>query len=215
MRWSDSIRGVVIVAFHRGNELDLGVGGPGSRAAVSDLVPEQEGEGLPEGLLEGGSHEAVDYRVDGRVGVGHAVGPRLYLVRGVVRLVVRMERLEEDEDLDGTPANGEKEDDHHHHLGDFAPDTDGSLGQKVDLRGRGRWADLIIGLGSFVQPACIIAQAVKKMPQPDTSCKTRTIELKEIVSNWFIITRDTWTSHTVILSNKAAFKDIFKDYILK
>lgn len=95
---------------------------------------EQEGEGFSEGFLEAGSHETVDYGVDRGVGVGHAVGPCLDFVRGVVGPVVWVERLEEDKYLDGTPADGEEEDDHYHHLGDFAPDADCSLRQEVDLR---------------------------------------------------------------------------------
>lgn len=97
---------------------------------------EQKREGFPEGLFESGSHETVNYRVDRRVGVRHTVGPRLDLVCRIVGLVVRIERLEEDEDLDGTPANGEEEDDYYHHLGDFSPNTDSSLRQEVDLRRR-------------------------------------------------------------------------------
>lgn len=97
---------------------------------------EQKWERFPEGLLKGGPHEAVNYGVDRRVGIGHAVGPRLDLVCGVVGTVVWIERLEEDEDLDGTPADGEQEDDDHHHPRDFASDADSSLGKEVDL-GRG------------------------------------------------------------------------------
>lgn len=77
---------------------------------------EEKREGFPEGLLEGGSHETINDRVDGGVGVGHAVGPRFDLVCGVVGLVAWMERLKEHEDLDGTPADGKEQDDHHHHL---------------------------------------------------------------------------------------------------
>ena len=95
---------------------------------------EQKREGFPEGLLECGSHETVNDGVDRRVGVGHAVSPRLDLVCGVGGPEVGIERLEEDEDLDGTPANGKEEDDYYDHLGDFAPDTDSSLRQEVDLR---------------------------------------------------------------------------------
>lgn len=133
-RWSESVHAVVIVALLCGNKLDLSVGGPRSRAAVSDLAPKQEREGFPEGLLKAGSHEAVNYGVDRGVSVRHAVGPRLDLVRRVAGLVVWMERLEEDKDLDGTPADGKEENDNHNHLGDFAPDTDCSLRQKIDLR---------------------------------------------------------------------------------
>lgn len=97
---------------------------------------EQKREGFPKGLLEGGSHETVNYGVDRRVGVGHAVGPRLDLVCGVVGPEVRIERLKEDEDLDGTPADGKQKDDYDHHLGDFAPDTDSSLREEVDLMRR-------------------------------------------------------------------------------
>lgn len=88
---------------------------------------EQKWEGFPEGLLESSSHETINYGVDRRVGIGHAVGPRLDLVCGVVGPVVWIERLEEGKDLDGTPADGEEEDDYHHHLGHFAPDADSSL----------------------------------------------------------------------------------------
>lgn len=95
---------------------------------------EQKWEGFPEGLLKCGSHETINYGVDGRVGVGHAVGPRFDLVCGVVGPVIWIERLEEDKNLDGTPADGEEEDDYYHHLGDFAPDADSSLRQEVDLR---------------------------------------------------------------------------------
>lgn len=45
-------------------------------------------------------------------------------------------RLKEDKDLDRTPADGKEEDDYDYHLGDFAPDADGSLGQEVDLKRR-------------------------------------------------------------------------------
>lgn len=98
---------------------------------------EEKREGFPERLLERGPHEAVNDGVDRGVGVRHAVGPRFDFVRGVVGLVVWVEGLEEGEDLDGTPADGEEEDDHNHHLGHFAPDADGPLRQEVDLRKRG------------------------------------------------------------------------------
>ena len=69
---------------------------------------EQEGEGLLEGLAEAGSHEPVHNGIDGGVGIRHAVGPCLYLVGCVVGFEVRVERLEEDKDLDGTPADSEE-----------------------------------------------------------------------------------------------------------
>lgn len=77
---------------------------------------EQKRESFPEGLLEGGAHEAVNYGINRRVGVRHAVGPRLDLVGCVVGLIICRERLKEDKDLDGTPADGEKEDSYDHHL---------------------------------------------------------------------------------------------------
>lgn len=97
-------------------------------------MPEQEGEGFPEGLLKTGSHEAINYGVNRRVSIGHAVGPCLDLVCCVVWPVVWIERLEKDKNLDRAPADGEEEDYHYHHLGDFAPDADCSLRQEVDLR---------------------------------------------------------------------------------
>ena len=105
---------------------------------------EQEWERLLEGLAEAGSHEAVDYRVDRRVGVGHAVGPGLDLVGGVVGPVVRREGLKEDEELNGTPAHCEEKHNHHHHLGDFPPDADGPLRQQVHLRRRSGLKNLLI-----------------------------------------------------------------------
>lgn len=133
---TDSINRIIVVAFLCSNKLDLSIGSPRSHAAISHLVFEQKWEGFPEGLLEGGSHETVNYGVDRRVGVGHTVGPRLDLVCGIVGPVVWIEGLEEDEDLDGTPADGEEEDDYYHHLRDFAPNTDSSLRQEVDLKRR-------------------------------------------------------------------------------
>lgn len=133
--WTNLINWVV-VSFLRGHELDLSIGGPGSHAAVSDLVLEQKWERFPEGLLKGGAHEAVNYGINRRVGVRHAVRPRLDLVGCVVGLIVCRERLEEDKDLDRTPADGEEEDDYDYHLGHFAPDADGSLRQEVDLKRR-------------------------------------------------------------------------------
>lgn len=95
---------------------------------------EQEGKSFPERLLETSSHKAINYGVDRGVGVGHAVGPRLDLVCGIVRLVVRIERLEEDKDLDGPPADGKEKHNHYHHLGNFAPDADCSLRQEIHLK---------------------------------------------------------------------------------
>lgn len=112
----DLINNIIVISLLRCNKLDFGIRSPRSHAAVSDLVLEKEREGFPEGLLEGGAHEPINYGVDGRVGVGHAVGPRLDLVRSVVGPVVGIERLKEDEDLDGAPADGEEEDDYDHHL---------------------------------------------------------------------------------------------------
>lgn len=113
---TDLINYIIVVSLLRCNKLDFSICSPRSHAAVSDLVLEKKREGFPEGLLEGGTHEPINYGVDGRVGVGHAVGPRLDLVRNVVGPVVWIERLEEDEDLDGAPADGEEEDDYDHHL---------------------------------------------------------------------------------------------------
>lgn len=76
----------------------------------------QERERFPEGLLKTGSHEAINDGVDRGVGVRHAVGPRLDLVRCIVWLVVWMERLEQDKDLDWTPADGKQENDDDDHL---------------------------------------------------------------------------------------------------
>lgn len=113
----------MIVAFLCSNKLDLSIGCSRSHAAVPDLVLEQEWERLSERLLEVGAHESVNDWVDGGVGIGHAVGPRFDLIGGVVWPIVWIEGLEEDEDLDGTPADGEEQHDHHHHPGDFAPDA--------------------------------------------------------------------------------------------
>lgn len=66
--WTNLIDSVV-VSFLCGHELDLSVGGPGSHAAVSDLVLEEKWERFSEGLLESGAHEAVNYGINGRVGV--------------------------------------------------------------------------------------------------------------------------------------------------
>lgn len=77
---------------------------------------EQKRERFPEGLLEGGTHEAINYGINRRVGIRHAVGPCLDLVGCVVGLIVCRERLKEDKDLDRTPADCEKEDDDNHHL---------------------------------------------------------------------------------------------------
>lgn len=121
------------VTLLRGHKLDFRVGRARGHAAVPHRVSEQEGKGLPEGFAEAGPHEAVDDGVDGRVGVGHAVGPRLDLVGGVVDLEVGVETLEEDEDLNGAPANGEERHDDHYHFGDLASDGEGSLGEEMHL----------------------------------------------------------------------------------
>lgn len=126
----------IVVALLCSHKLDLSIGCPWSHAAVSDLVLEQKWESFPEGLLEGGAHEAINYGINRRVGVRHAVGPRLDLVGCVVELIVCRERLKEDKDLDGTPADGEEEDDYDHHLWDFAPDANGSFREKINLYGR-------------------------------------------------------------------------------
>lgn len=90
-------------------------------------MSEEEWKGLPERFAEACTHETVDNGVDGGVGVGHAVGPRLDLICCVVRLEVWIERLEEDKDLNGTPADGEEDHYDHHHFGNLTPNGDGSL----------------------------------------------------------------------------------------
>lgn len=68
---------------------------------------EQEVESLFEGLAETVSHEAINDWVDGGVSVGHAVSPCLDLIGGVVDPVVGVEGLEQGEELDRPPADGE------------------------------------------------------------------------------------------------------------
>lgn len=122
-----------IVAFLCGDKLDLCVGCAGVHTAVPYLVFEQEWEGFLEGLAETGPHETVYKRIDRGVGIRHTVGPGLNLVSGISGLEVWVERLEEDKDLDGTPADGEKQDDDHHHFRDLAPDGNGSFREQVNL----------------------------------------------------------------------------------
>lgn len=124
----------IVVALLCSHKLDLSIGRPRGHAAVPDLVLEQKWERFPEGLLEGGAHEAINYGIDRRVGVRHAVGPCLDLVGCVVGLIVCREGLKENKDLDRAPADCEKEDDYDHHLRHFAPDANGSLRQEVDLK---------------------------------------------------------------------------------
>lgn len=97
-------------------------------------MSEEEGEGLPEGLSEAGTHEAIHDGVDRRVGVRHAVCPRLDLICGIINLKVRVERLKEDKDLNRTPADGKEHHDDYHHFGYLAPDGNGSLGEQMDLK---------------------------------------------------------------------------------
>lgn len=97
-------------------------------------MSEEEGESLPEGFSEAGTHEAIHDGVDGRVGIRHAVGPRLDLICGIIDLKVRVERLKEDKDLDGTPADGEEHHDDYHHFGNLTPDGNGSLGEQMHLK---------------------------------------------------------------------------------
>lgn len=90
-------------------------------------MSEEEGECFPEGLSEAGTHKAIHDGVDRRVGIRHAVGPGLDLIRGIIDLKVGVERLKEDKDLNGTPADGEEHHDDHHHFGNLTPDGNGSL----------------------------------------------------------------------------------------
>lgn len=90
-------------------------------------MSEEEGEGLPERLAEASAHKTVDNRVDRRVGIGHAVSPCLDLICCVVGLEVGVERLEQDKDLNGTPANGEEDNNDHYHFGNLTPNGDSSL----------------------------------------------------------------------------------------
>lgn len=122
----------VVCGLH-GYKLHLVVHRSGGDAAVPDFIPEHERKGLLEGLAETGAHEAVDDGVDGGVGVGHAVGPGFDFVGGVVGLEPRVEALEQAEELDGAPADGEEQDDDDHHLRDFTPHGDGPLRQELHL----------------------------------------------------------------------------------
>lgn len=115
------------VAFLCRYEFDFCIGRAGGHAAVPHFVSEEEGKGLPERLAEAGAHKTVDNGVDRGVGIGHAVGPRFDLICCVVGLEVGIERLEQDKDLNGTPADGEEDNDDHYHFGNLAPDGDGSL----------------------------------------------------------------------------------------
>lgn len=90
-------------------------------------MSEEEGESLFEGLSETGTHEAIHDGVNRRVGIRHAVGPRLDLICGIINLKVGVERLKEDKDLNWTPADGEEHHDDYHHFGYLTPDGNGSL----------------------------------------------------------------------------------------
>lgn len=90
-------------------------------AIVLYALAEEEGERLLEGLAEAVSHECIDYGVERRVGIRHAIGPRLDLVGLIVGLEVTIEALKEQVELDGTPANGEQQHNHYNHLGNLGP----------------------------------------------------------------------------------------------
>lgn len=115
------------VALFSCYKLHFCIGRARGHAAVPHFVSEEEREGLPERLAEAGPHKTIDNGVDRRVGVGHAVSPRLDLIGCIVRLEVWIERLEEDKDLNGTPADGEEDNNDHYHFGNLTPNGDGSL----------------------------------------------------------------------------------------
>lgn len=97
-------------------------------------MPEEEGEGLSEGLSKAGTHKAIHDGVDRRVGIRHAVGPCLDLICGIINLKVGVERLKEDKDLNRAPADGEKQHNDYHHFRNLAPDGNGSLREQMHLK---------------------------------------------------------------------------------
>lgn len=66
----------------------------GEKLWYSSIPFEDERAHAPEGLSEVSTHEGVDQRVDGGVGIGHAVSPDLQFVERItVTQILRTERL--------------------------------------------------------------------------------------------------------------------------
>lgn len=90
---------------------------------------------LLEGLAEVGTHEGVDYGINARVAVGHAVCPYLHFVCVIVLTEVWAKCLRQDEQLDGTPAQYKQLYNHQHHTGYFSSYSSTALCLNLELIG--------------------------------------------------------------------------------
>lgn len=93
---------------------------------------------LLECLAEVGTHKGVDYGINARVAVGHAVCPYLHFVCVVVLTEVWAKCLCQDEQLDGTPAHNKQLYNHQHHTGYFCSYSRAALRLNLELRSQKR-----------------------------------------------------------------------------
>lgn len=85
------------------------------------------------GLAEVGTHEGVDYGINARVAVGHAVCPYLHFVCVIVLTEMWAKRLCQDEQLDGPPAQNKQLYNHQHHPGYFSSYSSAALCLNLEL----------------------------------------------------------------------------------
>lgn len=86
-----------------------------------------------EGLAEVGTHEGVDYGINARVAIRHAVCPYLHFVCVIVLTEVWAKCLCQDEQLDGTPAQNKQLYNHQHHTGHFGSHSSAALCLNLEL----------------------------------------------------------------------------------
>lgn len=109
--------------------------------------------GFPEGLAKVGTHESVDYGINARVAVGHAVCPYLHFICVVVLTELWAKCLCQDEQLDGTPAQNKQLYNHQHHTGYFSSYSSTALCLNLELISH-RFAEKKI-FDRLLKPRCL------------------------------------------------------------
>lgn len=95
--------------------MHFSVGIRSSYSNTGHSLLKEERKNFIKGFAKVGTHECIYNGIDGRIGVGHAVGPYLHLISVVITFESGTKCLKKDIELNGTPTDSEEKYNNSHH----------------------------------------------------------------------------------------------------